>query len=80
LASQIESEVNVDARGPLMEMVTRNPECGKCYWDRIIRSGKPPHVRMESVDGDDYREMLFEESLEAILLKYNGGGIEEFEE
>ncbi|MCD7453978.1 hypothetical protein HAX54_022896 [Datura stramonium] len=83
LASQIEPGINVDVRGPLMEAVATNPECVRCYGDRITRSGKPTHVREESVDVEDidqdYGAMLFEESLEAILLNYDGEGIEGFE-
>ncbi|MCD7465113.1 hypothetical protein HAX54_000586 [Datura stramonium] len=53
LVSQIESGVNVYARGPLVEMIATNPEDDKCCGDRILRNSKPPHVRMESVDGED---------------------------
>ncbi|MCE2055231.1 hypothetical protein HAX54_042228 [Datura stramonium] len=84
LASQIKLGVNVDARGPFVEMAATNPECGKCYGDRITRNDKPPHVRVESVDGEDidqdYGAMLFEESLEAVLLNHDGERIEGFKE
>ncbi|MCD7466989.1 hypothetical protein HAX54_004118, partial [Datura stramonium] len=63
-ASQIEWGVNLDVRGPLVEMVTTNHKCVKCCGDRIIRGSKALRARVESVDGENneqhYEVMLFE--------------------
>ncbi|MCD7462424.1 hypothetical protein HAX54_048528 [Datura stramonium] len=61
------------------EVVAATYGCGY----RMSRSGKPPCDWVEYDDGQDidryYGAMLFKESIEAMLLKYDGEGVEGFE-